>query len=336
MHHRFLAVLFALSIGTTAVAQNFTMTPTSGPTSGGTEVTIKGEFGEWPYAVHFGSAVATETRRVDANTLVARTPAHLPGVSEVRIFEYDLFLGTDLTFTFTGDVPEERFERVLLPVFTPPVQGAFGSEFHTRLRGATHGGPPAQFMTAYGITQSCQVICPQIPEKDLTDWGVTFGFTDSMLFEPNGKPGRFLFVDQNHVEALSLNLRVFDVSRAGLNFGTQIPVVRESDFKQGRLTLLGVPGDTRFRNTLRIYAVKPVSVDVLVNGSVNRSVFVAPGATIFDPAYAQIGDLPSGGADMQISIVETGPTDGPPTPIWAFVTVTNNETQLITTISSMP
>jgi hypothetical protein len=256
--------------------------------------------------------------------------------SEVRIFEYDIFLGTDLTFTFEGGVPEERLERVLLPVFTQPVRGAFGSEFHTRLRGATHGGPPAQFLTAFGIAETCQVFCPQ-PEKDLTDWGVTFSFRDNgTSYEPNGKPGRFLFVDRNHIDALSLNLRVFDVSRAGLNFGTQIPVVRESDFKPGRLTLLGVPADTRFRNTLRIYAVRPVEVDVLVNGSVNRSMFLAPGATIFDPAYAQIGDLPSGGEDMQISILETGPTDGPPTPIWAFVTVTNNETQLITTIAPMP
>ncbi|HYH08332.1 MAG TPA: IPT/TIG domain-containing protein [Thermoanaerobaculia bacterium] len=337
MHHRFLAVLFALSVGSAAIAQDYTMTPTSGPTTGGTEVTIKGQFGEWPYAVVFGSTPALETRRVDAQTLVAKTPAHLPGVSEVRIFEYDIFLGTDLTFTFEGGIPEERFERILLPVFTPPVQGAFGSEFHTRLRGATHGGPPAQFMTGFGLRETCQVICPEIPERDLTDWGVTFSFRDNgTSYEPNGKPGRFVFVDQNLVEALSLNLRVFDVSRTGLNFGTQIPVVPESAFKPGRLTLLGVPGDTRFRNTLRIYAVQPVTVDVLVNGQVNRTVSLLPGTTIFDPAYTQIGDLPAGGEDMQITILENGPTDGPATPIWAFVTVTNNETQLITTIAPMP
>jgi hypothetical protein len=337
MHHRFVAVLFALIVGTTAFAQDFTMTPTHGPTSGGTEVTIKGDFAEWPYFVHFGSAPAQETRRVDAHTLVAITPAHLPGDSEVRIFEYDLFLGTDLVFTFEGEVPEEQMERILLPIFTPPVQGAFGSEFHTRLRAATHGGPPAQFVNVYGLREQCVVICPQLPSRSLSDWGVMFGFTESnQSYEVDGTPGRFLYIDQNHVDALSLNLRVFDVSRAGLNFGTQIPVVRESDFFPGRVTLLGVPGDTRFRNTLRIYATKPVTVDVIVNGSVNRTVSLPAGATIFDPAYAQIGDLPSGGQDMQITILETGVTDGPRTPIWAFVTVTNNETQLITTIAPMP
>ncbi|HEX2059152.1 MAG TPA: hypothetical protein VHK90_00280, partial [Thermoanaerobaculia bacterium] len=63
-------------------------------------MTITGEFGAWPYGVYFGSTAALETRRVDEHTLVAVTPPHLPGVSEVRIFEYDLFLGTDLTFTF--------------------------------------------------------------------------------------------------------------------------------------------------------------------------------------------------------------------------------------------
>ena len=336
MHHRILAVLFALMAGTAAIAQNYTMTPTSGPTTGGTEVTIKGDFGEWPYVVSFGSTPALETRRVDAHTLVAKTPAHLPGASEVTIFEYDIFLGTDLTFTFEGEIPEERFERILLPLLTPPVQGAFGSEFHTRLRAATHGGPPAQFVTAFGLVEQCTVLCPEIP-GNLSDRGVTFSFRDhNASYEATGKPGRFIFIDENHVDALSLNLRVFDVSRANLNFGTQIPVVREADFKPGRLSLLGIPGDTRFRNTLRIYAAKPLTVDVMINGQVNRTVSLLPGGNMFEPAYAQIGDLPSGGEDMQITILENGVTDGPPTPIWAFVSVTNNETQLITVISPMP
>lgn len=332
MKIRCIALLCAL-LGAFALAAQeepqFTMTPRSGPTAGGTEVTITGEFGEWPYGVYFGSTPALETRRVNEHTLVARTPPHLPGVSEVRIFEYDIFLATGLTFTFEGDVPEGAFERVLLPSFTPPVRGAFGSEFHSRFRAAAM----RNWVQLFGIEEVCPI--EQCTERDLNDYAVTVGTADTLLFEPNGTPGRFLFVRQPEVANLAANLRVFDVTRAGLNFGTEIPVVRESDFRERRLLLLGVPGDVRFRNTLRIYAVRPMTVNVLVNGAVHRNIALIPGSDIFEPAYAQIGDLPSGD-DMTIAIEESGPTDGPATPFWALVTVTNNETQVITTISPAP
>ncbi len=322
------AALVALSLSAQEV--QFTMTPASGPTEGGTEVTIKGSFAEWPYTVMFGSTPAVETRRVDATTLVARTPPHLPGVSEVRIFEYDIFLATGLTFTFEGAVPEEHFERVLLPAFTQPVQGALGSEFHSRLRAVSS----RDWVQLFGVEEQCLILCPEPP--DLTDFALIVSLSDSLLFEPNGTPGRFLFVPQNQIGNLAANLRVFDVSRADLNFGTEIPVVRESDFRERRITLLGAPGGVNhFRNTLRIYAVKPMTVNVLVNGFFNRTVTLAPGANLFEPAYAQIGDLPTE-QDLTITLEESGPTDGPATPFWALLTVTNNETQVITTISPMP
>lgn len=56
----------------------------------------------------------------------------------------------------TGGTPPE-FERVLLPVFTPPVHGAFRSEFHTDLVIANHGDHP---VTLYGIGNTCLILCP--------------------------------------------------------------------------------------------------------------------------------------------------------------------------------
>jgi len=46
---------------------------------------------------------------------------------------------------------------------------------------------------------------------------------------------------------------VRDLSRQAEAFGTEVPVVREKDWKRGSLGLLNVPSDPRFRITLRVY-----------------------------------------------------------------------------------
>ena len=48
-----LLLLLALALPLFAQTQ-YTITPNRGPVTGGTEVTIKGEFGQWPYGVIFG------------------------------------------------------------------------------------------------------------------------------------------------------------------------------------------------------------------------------------------------------------------------------------------
>jgi len=46
---------------------------------------------------------------------------------------------------------------------------------------------------------------------------------------------------------------VRDLSRQAEAFGTEVPVVREKDWKRGSLSLLNVRSDPRFRITLRVY-----------------------------------------------------------------------------------
>lgn len=306
------------------------ISPGSGPSGGGTQVTIKGDFGQWPYEVDFGSVNVTATR-VDAHTLVAVTPAHQPGAVRITVFESDVNIPTDLTFRFIGGAPQ-TFERVLLPVFTPPVHGAFGSEFHTDLR----IGARRDVLEIYGLDQNCEILC--IPP----------GFTNPYLLfagnevKPNqalynGKPGRFLYLPAEQIDALSANLRVHDVSRADLNFGTEIPVVRQRDFVADSVVLLGVPTDPRFRNTLRIYGFDASTVTVYVEGRPPVQVPLQEGTDVFDPAYAVFTDFPVGSEPVTV-IIEAEVHFSPVifAPIWAFVTVTNNETQVISTISPQP
>src|SRR5918993_4086704 len=109
----------------------FSISPASGPSGGGNEVTVKGNFGTWPYGLIFGG-VSVPAERRDEHTLVAIAPPHLPGIVPVIVFEGDFGIETGLTYAYTGPM-EDGFERLLLPVFTPPIHGAFGSEFRTEL-----------------------------------------------------------------------------------------------------------------------------------------------------------------------------------------------------------
>ncbi len=68
------------------------VSPSSGPTSGGTLVTIKGggygTSGE-PYKVTFGTAASVTATRVDGETLTATTPAHAAATVDVKVSDKD-------------------------------------------------------------------------------------------------------------------------------------------------------------------------------------------------------------------------------------------------------
>ena len=151
---------------------------------------------------------------------------------------------------------------------------------------------------------------------------------------------KIFWVPKGH-DTVAANLRVTDVTRQATSHGVEIPVVHRNDFTEDRLALLDVPIDPRFRNTLRIYSLQ--RGEVLVNlqiGEEGRQIWLQPGANWFEPAYASFTDfplphqLPAGESTIRVLVM--APRNGPDLPgtlIWAFITVTNNETQQITTIT---
>jgi len=235
-------------------------------------------------------------------------------------------------------------ERLLLPILTPPVHGAFGSEFHTDLRIANDSDDVVFLL---GFPGTCTPICLPGLFPYALDPHKEIGPGDIAL---NGTPGRFIHVASDQVSALSMNLRVHDVTRGGQNFGTEIPIVRESEFRTNRIAFVGVPTDARFRNTLRIYGEAPVEVLVTVGNQAPVRVqltggFSFPTANIafpefFTPSYAAFSSFPAGNAPVRV-IVEVDPGFVIPVlplenKLWAFITVTNNDTQAISTITPQP
>jgi hypothetical protein len=146
---------------------------------------------------------------------------------------------------------------------------------------------------------------------------------------------RLLYVAKDRTRPV-FNERVFDVTRADRSHGTEIPIVHSSEILNAPVLLLGVPIDPKFRNTLRVYSTQrtPATVQVVLNGATHE-LRLEPGADEFEPAMAIFNnfprpeDLPSGNdGTVTVTVI---PAAG--TPIWAFISVTNNDTQQITTIT---
>ena len=338
MRSRFpLAVFASLLITVSVLAQTpYSVAPNTAPAEGGTTVTIKGDFGALPYEVFFGNARATSTTRVDDHTLTAVTPAHFPGPSILRIFEYDRFIDTGVMFFFTGDL-QESFEAMLVPLLTPPVRGGFGSEFHTKL--VMVSTDPSKSVPVYGLTEACPSPCVPPPPVGDSPLVATQEQSEIAL---NGTPGRWIYVPRDSAHLLAANLRVYDVSRTDLNYGVEIPIVRERDIRFGKVVLVNIPTDPRFRNTLRIYGAPDSEITMTVEGQAPRTFTLTNGGDQFSPAYAQFSGFPTTGGPLRVTIQAVGYVQGPsppvplPDPVWAFVSVTNKDTQMISTITPQP
>lgn len=320
------ALLCALSV-TAQDETPYTISPARGPSSGGTVVTLTGPFtpyGGFPHIVYIGG-VSAVTTYVDDSTLIAVTPPHAPGVVDVTLFEYDIFLSTGLTFEYTETVANSELELLLLPIFTPPVKGAFGSEFWTRLT-ATNTGPHE--FEIKGLLQDCPFSSPMLCDPGLPA-GLGPGGDLIPFLAYSGTPGRFIAIPREDDPYFSANLRVFDVSRSANNFGTEIPIVRYREFRHEPFALMDVPLHQQFRKALRLYAAEGTQVQIRV-GTETHAVTLHRSGQPFEPAYAMFTNFPTDSRLVTVIVEPGGPTQPA---VWGFISVTSNDTQLITTIT---
>ncbi|HUP49002.1 MAG TPA: hypothetical protein VNA04_09470 [Thermoanaerobaculia bacterium] len=112
------------------------------------------------------------------------------------------------------------------------------------------------------------------------------------------RPGVFLYVPRDRLDDVHFSLRVRDLSRGGDQIGTEIPVVRQSEIRNGVRTLLNVPLQLNGRLTLRLYTPE------------------APGAQFIVRVFAE----PTGDLIAQRTFQHGGATD-PPSPAVAPLTI---------------
>lgn len=313
------------------------VTPPLGPSQGGGVVQVYANvpcasnggcfapeftFGGTPAAVVSGSGM---TWRVIA-------PPHEAGAVEVRATRGGI---TRSSFayryydTVTPPLPQ-LFEKILVPVvYDGP--GAGGSIWRTEVvaRNTLAAGVAIDLWRSVNGIAS---IPPSVP--------VSLSLGDAPA-------GVFLIVPRATASRIHLNAVVRDISREAREWGTELPIVRESGFQTAPIDLLNIPIDGRFRHKLRIYALSssPTYAQVTVYWMADGGALRTRVATLVsaeacsllrpcasNPAFASIDDLLS---SLQSENGRVGitiqPTDG--TPLWAFLTVTNNETQHVTIVS---
>ena len=249
-----------------------------------------------------------------------------------------LFLLLALTMPLAATVPPvpeipAGHERVLLPLFTAPITGQHGSEFRSEFLMMNRSNEP---LVGYGLEFVCPVLCGG-------DFLRTFTLEPDFIeteFVRTGNPGRFMFLPTARINEVVMQMRAYDVSREATNFGTEIPVVRAEGMRPDEITFIGVPTDSRFRNTLRIYSTHQQPMHVTIEGPaalLDQVVHLSSPKNQFDPAYAAFVQFPADAGPVRVRIWSALPEIvNPPVTVpdfWAFITVTNNDTQHITVIS---
>lgn len=216
--------------------------------------------------------------------------------------------------------------QVLFPISqSAPLPGAHGSLWVTEIVVHNPTGDWVEIVACPGILQ---MFNPRIPP------GV------SREFFPIMSPTPAIFACFNG--DLRWQARVKDLSRQSQTWGTELPVIRQTDLREV-VILVGVPTDERFRQTLRVYNWRVgdnASYQVEVLTTEGNAVLSFPLETVrlsalSEPGYAQMVDLvtrfPELAAFESVTLRITATS--PDIRLWAFVSVTNNETQHVTLIT---
>lgn len=347
------------------------ITPAVGTTGGGDEITIvldtplfQCQICSPPTffaTVTFGGVPA---RFVNAweKTIVAVTPEHGAGTVDVAVTSRNPQTGEVLDygtkpFTFAGwfgpAFDRANYEQVLVPVAYPAdrvVNGAFGSRWTSELWINNRSEYPVEFFNDVVCTLICPRIAPGAPYPRIGPKSIE---RVSPIDIP-GNMGYLFYLQKGGRDQVDFSLHFADISRSAENAGTEVGVVRERDFRQGTFEILNVAIDTNSRATLRIYdtaptvfSTLPAQVEILamdgtlvartevpLNLPVARSTVTSLADII--PPFARTGQL----SDLRNAQYDVPPSSWPSrvrirvnthSKGWAFVSVTNNTTQLITT-----
>lgn len=254
----------------------------------------------------------------------------------VRLYMAKYFLALLLAAVPPG-FGQQLAHRFLVPIVAQEQPGAYGSIWTSTLR-VYNAGP--ENVVLYPAPTCESGLC-----SDLTpvDNGYERSFALSK-FPPDAPPGRVLYVYEGPA-TLFFHLRVRDMSRAAQSMGVQIPVIPEADLFRDEIALLGVPGDARFRHTLRIYDInnQPSSFRIRVFSDLQLiheetiTLFmnlvdpgVQPREEVIGPSAAQLDfrdRIPDGEHLYYLTIEPLQESL-----FWAFLSITNNETQEVTLV----
>ena len=232
---------------------------------------------------------------------------------------------------------------VMLPIFTRELPGAFDSVWETTFSAYNAGAQDALY----------HPLRISFPTDGFPFFPAGAGYR--VTGELGGQGSRIFWVERAHLQHFHFSLNFRDRSRQAQSAGIDLPVVRESEFAD-RITLVNVPIHANFRHSLRIYDAQPAHRVVRVRiseflgqnqprteptSALAETILTLKGEPTFDDviwthaAEEAIHNLTSVYprlATVSALRIDIDPLE-PGAKLWAFVAVTNNQTQEVTTVT---
>lgn len=244
---------------------------------------------------------------------------------------------------------EPVFKRFLVPIHIGSTPGAHGSVWKSETWIHYSGLETTEMMPRpFCFAGLCPLggdLKPGLPAVPFHHF--------SSFYDPFPEHAFLVHIETQHAAHVAFASRVRDISRMSDSAGTEVPVVREEDMRASPLYLLNIPVDAKFRSMLRLYALPDldeIEVDVrylrryqereefavvLVRQDRIRLRIPAPIAGFrLHPAMAEVGDLQNLPeiAALNAFWIDVVPVS-PGARIWAFASITNNDTQQFTLVT---
>ena len=248
-----------------------------------------------------------------------------------------------LSLTFAVAATAQEYERVLLPVVVQGiVPGAYGSLWVSEFTFQN-----ASRLSVLTDPRPCEIEADNDCRASLVPAGSIVHFRPGATDQGRAVRTTFMLIPKSVAKEVHLRLTIKDISRADQSDGIELPIVRESEFRTEKISLLDIPAQ-RFRATLRIYnsAETPTSVRVRVfdlqatrSALVDRIVHldatqIADTGHFLTPGFAELGDLITEALQRMPALeharIEIDPAGAP---VWAFVSITNNTTQQVSLVT---
>lgn len=214
-----------------------------------------------------------------------------------------------------GSIDPAVFEPILFPLSFEGA-GAFGSRWVTENVIDGYGAAYFRDPLPCGECANLYYVGKRVLANDNQPWG-------RVLYMLRG-PNNLVFAS-----------RARDVSRQAQSSGVEIPVVRDRDFRTTDVLLTNVPFDPRARAMVRVWTRHDVGAIYVKVRTVTLTVPTTPiPGTDMAFASADITDaLRTAGQNWTV-LIQGADVKRPAPSIFAMVTVTNNETQEVTVVSS--
>ncbi|HYO75494.1 MAG TPA: hypothetical protein VE010_03440 [Thermoanaerobaculia bacterium] len=325
----------------TVLPKPFSVSPTNGDES--TEIVIEGipavDCGSFclPLEVRFSyggslTVLGENVRVTPEGAIIAGVPPGGGSNMDVTVRTGDGLTHTlPRGFDYVPDLVRDEREWVMFPLNFRG-RGAHGSDWRTEII-VRNDGP----VTIATDPMNSDIVGPELPELAQLPAGA-----QAFYPEEESEGGAYLYVPRGAGKWLTYSSHIVDRSRSTTDRGTEIPVVHRED-TASQIRLLNIPMSSAFRARLRVYdfdntdrrrrltvRVKgddgttiafPLELPARFCGVIGcdeRPPFVAFDLSS-DPRLAKAGVV-----DVDV-IAETNEAR-----IWAFVSVSNNETHRVT------